>query len=170
MKSPRWPLKLANRHYYPFVFICGLVAAAATASFSPEGRHFEVFLSIAVAFAGITHFLYSQHVENTRLFTDLFREFTCRYDKLNDNLNALINNRKDDLGDEDRALLYDYFNLCAEEFLFYNAGYIDKLVWTAWFHGMEIFFADPRVAELWKVEEKSNSYYKFTAPTPKSVP
>lgn len=170
MKSPLWPLQLANRHRYPFVFVCGLATAAATALFFPEGRHFEVFLSIAMASAGITHFLYSQHVENTRLFTDLFREFNRRYDKLNRRLNALINNRKDDLGDEDRALLYDYFNLCAEEYLFYHAGYIDKSVWEAWGNGMAIFFADPRVEKLWKKEEGTNSYYGFTPPKPIFTP
>lgn len=33
------------------------------------------------------------------------------------------------LGQEDAATLYRYFNLCAEEYLYYKRGYIYPEVW-----------------------------------------
>ncbi len=43
----------------------------------------------------------------------------------------------------DEKILYDYFNLCAEEFLFQEADYIDEKVWQSWLRGMAHFAEDP---------------------------
>jgi len=55
--------------------------------------------------------------------------------------------------------LFDYFNLCAEEYMFYEAGYIDERVWQAWLRGMCYFAGDEAVRRLWESEIRSCSYY-----------
>jgi hypothetical protein len=61
--------------------------------------------------------------------------------------------------------IVDYFNLCAEEWLFWRAGYIYDPVWVAWENGMKQFAKDPRVKELWLRERATNSYYGFEFPS-----
>jgi len=57
--------------------------------------------------------------------------------------------------------LYNYYNLCAEEHLFYETGYVDETVWCAWLRGMKYFAGDAAVSKLWEKEIKSGSYYHF---------
>jgi hypothetical protein len=114
------------------------------------------------AVAGLTYFFYRQHLDETKLFKELFFEFTGRYEKLNDRLNmVLFGPREGDLSETERELLFAYFNLCAEEYLFYEAGYIDRQVWQSWKSGMDVFFAQPRILTLWESDRKTNSYYGF---------
>ena len=63
-----------------------------------------------------------------------------------------------------RLRFIDYFNLCAEEWLFWKAGYIYDPVWTARENGMKQYGKDRRVKELWKRERESDSYYGFEFP------
>ena len=58
----------------------------------------------------------------------------------------------------------DYFNLCAEEWIFREAGYIYHPVWESWVNGMRQYARDLRVAELWRKENQTNSYYGFELP------
>jgi len=63
---------------------------------------------------------------------------------------------------EDVNVLYDYFNLCAEEYLYYKSGYIDSNVWESWTQGMKIFTNDDEIKRLWVHEIQSGSYYGFS--------
>jgi len=58
----------------------------------------------------------------------------------------------------------DYFNLCAEEWLLYKAGYIYEPVWQAWVNGMRQFGGDSKVKDLWRKERATGSYYGFEFP------
>ncbi len=60
---------------------------------------------------------------------------------------------------EEIAILFDY--LCAEEFLFYKASYIDEEVWQSWRRGMAILARNPRSRQIWEQELKAESYYGF---------
>ncbi len=62
----------------------------------------------------------------------------------------------------DIPILYDYFNLCAEEYMYFNAGCIDSRVWLAWINGMRHFAGDPEILEIWNQELESDSYYGFS--------
>jgi hypothetical protein len=96
------------------------------------------------------------------MFVSLFEKFNTRYDGLNEKLNAIISRPIDSpLVAENITTLYDYFNLCAEEYLYYEAGYIDEKVWQAWLRGMSYFAADESVHRLWETEIESGSYYGF---------
>jgi len=79
---------------------------------------------------------------------------------MNERLNGII--ERDDetpLTSEERSIIYDYFNLCGEEFLYYSHGYILPSVWKAWENGMRYFFCSPRISDVWKNEKISDSYY-----------
>jgi hypothetical protein len=47
------------------------------------------------ALAGFFYFVYRQHLDETKLFKDLFLEFNARYDKLNDGMNRILVGRRD---------------------------------------------------------------------------
>lgn len=75
--------------------------------------------------AGFTYFLYRQHLDDTKLFKELFAEFNARYDTVNDDINAILSGPTDGaLSAREKDRLFSYFNLCAEEYFFYKAGYI----------------------------------------------
>jgi hypothetical protein len=160
----RTPFSLKQRNYYPWLFLGLGVAANAIAVLAfPSQFTPSVLITVTGAVAALVHFLYAQHNHNTERFITLFREFNSRYDKLNDRLNALLAKSQALLltGEENR-LLYDYFNLCAEEYLYFKSGYIDSEVWTAWLRGMRIFATHKEIRRLWEEELSSGSYYGFT--------
>lgn len=159
----RVSFNLRQRNYYPWLFVV-LAALANAAVFALPKQHVSpsIFLTVTGAVAALVHFLYAQHNHNTERFISLFREFNTRYDGLNDRLNTLVS--RDGavlLANEEKQLLYDYFNLCAEEYLYFKAGYIDSEVWNAWLRGMKSFAAHKEVRRLWQEELGSGSYYGF---------
>jgi hypothetical protein len=96
------------------------------------GHRPELLLSAVGGVAGFGYFLYRQHLDEAKLFKELFVEFNTRYDALNDNLNVILFGPSEGLlSPDEREYLFDYFNLCAEEYFFYRAGYIDCRVWES---------------------------------------
>lgn len=153
---------LRQRNYYPWLFLLFVVIAnAAVFLLLRDKASPEILLSTTGAVAALIHFLYSQHNHNTERFMGLFRDFNARYDLLNNRLNALL--IKDGaLTYEDEQLLYDYFNLCAEEYLYFKSGYVDSEVWLSWLKGMKPFPSNPEIRHIWQKEIDSGSYYGFT--------
>jgi hypothetical protein len=163
-------LRLHNKKWYPCIFLIGSAAVVAGFHLATVNRP-DLLLSCIVAVAGFTYFLYRQQLDETKLFKDLFVEFNERYDKMNDGLNKILYGPPNgDLSRSEMDLLFRYFNLCSEEYLFYNAGYIDQQVWKSWSKGMDIFFKHPRVSALWESERGSDSYYGFTRKPPNPSP
>jgi hypothetical protein len=72
--------------------------------------------------------------KNARFFMDLLKTFNERYDGMNDSLQEAIR-RPDAFTNVENNLFIDYFNLCAEEWLFSKDGYIHDAVWNAWENG-----------------------------------
>jgi hypothetical protein len=157
------PLSLHNKKWYPVYFLVGLVAVAVIWFSLPGEQHPELLFSGIGAVAGFTYFVYRQHLDETKLFKELFVEFNERYNKLNERLNAIrFSPPNDKLSTAHKDVLFSYFNLCAEEYFFYQAGYIDHKVWESWKKGMSLFFDHPQICELWNTESKSGSYYGFS--------
>lgn len=156
--------RLGQRSYFPWLFLSLTVAANAAAYFLlPALVSFEFFLSITGAIAAFVHFLYAEHQSNTERFIGLFRDFNARYDSLNDRLNALLVNQGGTVfGPKEQQLLYDYFNLCAEEYLYFKSGYIDHEVWQSWLKGLSYFASNAEIRRLWSAELEAGSYYGFT--------
>lgn len=126
-------------------------------------ENWAVIVPLAAVAVSLIYFLLSQRLEETRLFKDLFSEFNLRYDALNATLqNAKHHPPEERLPAEIHEALVDYFNLCAEEYIFYKLGYIRQEVWQAWLKGMRYYYEDGRIRELWDRELKQDSYYGFT--------
>lgn len=154
--------RLGKRSHFPWIFLVLAVAVnAGIYALVPQAKAFELYFPVTTAIASFVYFLYSQHHQGTQLFVNLFKEFNARYDSLNGKLDAIIERESADLSAEERKVLFDYFNLCAEEHLFYEAGYVDETVWCAWLCGMKYFAKDAAVLKLWKDEIRSGSYYHF---------
>jgi hypothetical protein len=134
---------------------------AAWLRFAPGNRP-ELLVSAMGGVAGFSYFFYRQHLDETKLFKELFAEFNARYDALNDDLNAILFGPSEGLlSADEREHLFSYFNLCAEEYFFYKAGYVDRSVWESWNRGMKVFFKHPRIQALWEQDCKAGSYYGF---------
>lgn len=114
----------------------------------------------AAATLSFVHFVQQQKLAETSLFRELFTEFNQRYDEMNEGLNALAGRTRDQLEPDELALLYDYFNLCGEEYLFYELGYIVPDAWDSWERGMLTHIArSPAIEAVWAEERESESYY-----------
>jgi hypothetical protein len=112
---------------------------------------------------GLCYFALKQHLEEIRLFKELFAEFNARYDSMNGRLYLLCEASVDQpLTKDDITFLYDYFNLCGEEYLYYRKGFIYPEVWSAWRKGMQIFLRCPRIRAIWEKELTTDSYYGLT--------
>ena len=126
-------------------------------------RSASVLLSIVGTFWALAFYFHRRHADAARFVKELLTEFNDRYDKLGSDLQFAIW-RRGDFEMETELKFIRYFNLCAEEWLFWKAGYIYEEVWRAWENGMKQYGRDPRVIALWKKEEATDSYYGFRFP------
>lgn len=94
----------------------------------------------------------------------LMTDFNTRYDRLNNSLQAAVWSTGAPFTEKQNLQFIEYFNLCAEEWLFWRKGYIDEVVWKAWENGMRQYSKDGRVYELWTIEAGTDSYYGFVLP------
>jgi hypothetical protein len=158
-------LKLRNKTWYPLIFWALLAIVIAAWLVFPAINRPELLVPAIGTVASFAYFLYRQHLDETKLFKELFEEFNRRYDNLNDELNTVLFGPSEGLlSASEREHIFSYFNLCAEEYLFYTAGYIDRLVWESWYRGMKVFFKHPRIQALWEQDCKADSYYGFRPP------
>jgi hypothetical protein len=126
-------------------------------------RSASVLLAIVSSFWALAFYFHWRHSADARFVKELLTEFNDRYDRLGSDLQFAIW-RRGDFENETELKFIRYFNLCAEEWLFWKAGYIYEEVWRAWKNGMKQYGRDPRVIALWKREEATDSYYGFTFP------
>ena len=129
----------------------------------PFLHHIEILAVLVTAVTGALFFWSKHHLEQARFFKELVTEFNRRYDEKNNVLLSALKSHENFTAQQEQAFI-DYFNLCAEEYLFYKAGYIYKCIWDAWYNGMKRFGQDERVKELWKKEIEMDSYYGFKFP------
>ena len=127
---------------------------------SPERRSGSVLLTVVVGIGALTFYLHWRHVEDARLVKELLGDFNDRYDKMGTDLQFALS-RNGDFEKETQLKFVRYFNLCAEEWLFWRAGYIYDPVWEAWRNGMRQYARDKRVMAIWERERETNSYYGF---------
>lgn len=152
---------LKQRSWYPWAFLVGAIAVLLASVYCPWEIFRDQSLTIISMLGAFFAFLYAQHLQQTQLFNDLFRTFNSRYDSLNDKLEGIVGSGVG-LSEADKAVLVDYFNLCAEEYLFFKSGYIDVSVWRSWVNGMSYYAKQNKIRALWEEELRSNSYYGFS--------
>lgn len=160
--------QLNRHHYFPGIFVVGTLMAVAVLVLlgfckilTTEDAIKSAFPAVA-GVAAFVYFLYTQHLQETRLFVDLFKQFNERYDKLNEKLNQIVSQQQSTMNLEQIQALNDYFNLCAEEWLYFKAGYIDPAVWASWREGMKFFLGSPDIRNKWTEELRQGSYYGLT--------
>ena len=158
------PFKLGSKKYFPYVsgLILVMLLLIAHHLAGPQAKPSEWLLPAIAAAAGLHYFLCTQHMQRTEFFDRLFREFNKRYDEQNDELNQIAGlDTKRQISVEQQQRLCDYFNLCAEEFLYYKSGFIDEEVWISWCAGMRGFAQVEHIRKLWARELQSGSHYGF---------
>ena len=156
-------MRLFHRHLLWLWFVLSIAVVLVLWATIPVFHHAAILATSVTAVCGAFYFLSQQHLEQARFFKELVTEFNRRYDEKNDILLSILDH-KDDLTQEQKQAIIDYFNLCAEEYLFYEVGYIYECVWDAWYNGMKQFGQDHRVAKLWQKEIETDSYYGFEFP------
>lgn len=148
------------KHYWWAGLLGGLVMAALAFWFG--GEHMTTWLGgVLTVTLGFFYFVQQQKVAETKLFFELFSKFNERYDRMNDRLTWLAEcefsaRRKD------RDLVVDYFNLCAEEYHFYQQGFIHPMVWQSWCRGMLWYLRRHPFKDIWNEEVKSETFYGLT--------
>lgn len=154
--------RLSNRRWYPWAFL--LLVAGLLIMYEIKGQElkFEWVVSVFGAVGGAIAFLFTQHLQETRLFTELFQAFNKRYDDLNQDVNRIAIRESAGLSAGDQQSLMDYFNLCGEEYLYFRSGFIDPDVWLSWTSGMRFYAQVPAIRELWERELAGESYYGFS--------
>lgn len=113
----------------------------------------------------------NRKLNHQKMEKDLFKEFNERYNSLNEDLRLINSETKfEELnsifsettkGKTLKLVLFDYFNLCAEEFYWKKRERISEEIWNAWHEGMMYYYNFPAVKELWRKECESGwrSYY-----------
>jgi hypothetical protein len=124
----------------------------------------KMFLGLIGAVATLYFGVLKYKVENDNIFKELFKEFNSRYDEeFNDLINRIKEDEAQKLTIDERNLIRDYLNLCAEEYLWATKGRIPKEVWKAWKAGIKDNLKIKQVNEVFQSETKSNygrdSYY-----------
>jgi len=149
------------RHYLWVALILLILALAVGVWLQP--KTWQEWIAIVGVPAAFLVAVQKQKTEELELFKRLFTEFNERYDGLNEKLYAILKEPEDlPLSPDEQNLLFDYFNLCGEEYLFYEQGYIYPKVWIAWRNGMQIFLRNPRIRKRWVDELETGSYYGLT--------
>jgi hypothetical protein len=84
--------------------------------------------------------------------------------KFNDCLNKIIDstreNKKYELSDNEKPIVIDYLNMCAEQYLWFTKGRIDKKVWESWIRGMKYYLECQSIKKYIETEKnQKDSYY-----------
>lgn len=103
-------------------------------------------------------------IEKDRLFKELFESFNNKYNnKLNDIFTQLRLGVVKEINEDEKLLIIEYFNLCAEEYLWYTKKVIPNPVWKSWEAGMKENIKIPQILKIYKTEmenvDTKISYY-----------
>lgn len=150
------------RNYAWIAVVGGGFGIAAILLFASQDK-IPLLGSVVIAVLSFCYFVQQQKLAETALFKELFSEFNKRYDELNGDLAEILslNGKSPESGltENHRKVIIDYFNLCAEEYLFFTEGYIHPNAWQAWCAGMLVYFKREPFRSLWEEERKSGSFY-----------
>lgn len=151
----------SNGHTRSWVLFLGTLSLGALLYFwVPAVRKQELVLAWVAGCWAFTHFQHQHTLAANRFFFELFVRFNERYDGMNEAL-QLIADGKGPLSTEERAQVVDYFNLCAEEYMFHVRGYIPDDVYRSWRAGMDYYAMKDRFMRVWEQEKETGSYYGF---------
>lgn len=146
---------------FKYYAICSAITCAFTfLLFLILRFDWQALLAIEGGLVSFTFAVQKQKLEEVQLFKELFKDFNKRYDRQNEVLNRIYNKPPESPLEADEVeTLFNYFNLCGEEYLYFARGFIYPEVWQAWENGMKHFRKNPRIKKLWDEELNSESYY-----------
>jgi hypothetical protein len=152
-------------HYWwltPGLSVIALVFFVPTMTPDIRGNLTAAIIGGAVA---VVFFCQKQKLAETALFEKLFTRFNKRYGTLHGALQEIRAGRLADEAEKHKVLV-KYFNLCAEEFLFYEEGRIHPVAWRSWCNGMLYYVEEEHISKQWQDEIERDlsrtSYYGLT--------
>lgn len=148
------------KHYWWVALVVGGILVSASLLYG-GGDRVGLAGAVVAGALGFCYFAVQQKLAEIQLFHELFIRFNERYDVMNGKLSDILE-RESDLTSEQRKLVVDYFNLCAEEFLFYKEGYIPPDVWRSWCRGMAAYLQRHPFRDIWNEEVIGESFYGLT--------
>lgn len=150
-------------HYVALGVLFFLMCVITASVLYSVGANWQVFLSVFGGLFTFIFFVQKHQLDEAKFVNELIIKFNQRYDALNNDLNDLfqLNKSISEFSSSDRNLLFDYFNLCGEEYLFFKKGYIYPEVWESWVAGMKQFHEQAGIQEFWETELRLGSYYKL---------
>lgn len=115
------------------------------------------------------YYKHSKKIEQDRLMKELFKEFNERYDRINNKLDDISNISKSDWDKLDldkksgkKGVIIDFFNICAEEYYWYNEKRINLTIWKSWNKGMnDIYNRSEIIQKLWDSECNNDGYQSY---------
>lgn len=150
------------RWYWLLALLLACVAIVMFFTQSVEKR-WEISAATAGTAAGLIYFVQKQKLEEIRLFHELFTTFNERYRQLHERLTCISRRSSTDIRERDEGEILDlYFNLCSEEYLFYEQGRILPDVWRTWCRGMLSYLRIAHIGDYWQQQEQTNFHYGFT--------
>ena len=154
-----------RRNVWPWIVGASAVLAIIYLSLPKSFRSAGVLLTGVGSLWALAFYLHGRHAEDAKFVKELLTDFNARYDGLTSDLQRAIWNDRPFESDT-KIKFIKYFNLCAEEWLFWKAGYVYDSIWKAWENGMKQYARDHRVVALWQEERSTDSYYGFEFPAP----
>jgi hypothetical protein len=109
-RSSMGGFRLGNRRWYPWLFVL-LCFGFLVVAYEVGGKDLKIewAVSVLAGVGGLTTFLYTQHLQETRLFTELFKDFNQRYNSLNARLNTIAETAEAGIQTQDAAGLSGLF-------------------------------------------------------------
>lgn len=148
------------RNYWWLAAIVAMPASVIIVASKATDRAGLIGTTIGAAL-GFCYFAQRQKLDELRLFKELFTDFNRRYDEMNDKLEGIRPIKQ--LNDPKlQKTLVDYFNLCAEEYLFFEEGYIHRAAWRSWCRGRLFYLEEDGIRKVWDNEVSQDSYYGLT--------
>lgn len=138
--------KSLNKHLIKYLdlYLILLTGLSALLVFLLLNRKIELLIAILGFGISIAFSLRQSRIETDRIFKELFIMYNEKYDqKFNNCLNEIAEevskNPEYELTEKQIPIVIDYLNLCAEEYLWYRKGRIDKVAWNSWERGMKYY-------------------------------
>ena len=160
MKSSK---KKTRVYWLLAVFVIIVSGMALLQFFFPHKMKPEMWVGVIGSMVAIYFGLLGHWMNHDKMFKELFLELNARFDKMNEDLNAIVNKQPIKSGRSSDQVIQDYLNLCAEEFLWYSMGRIEEDVWTSWKRGMDYYLEKSEEVNNYFVNEKAfnQSYYRL---------
>lgn len=144
------------RHYW---WLLGFLLFSAVGIGLVRQSDLATMAPFIAAILSTLYFLQKQKLEELKTFIEIFESCNKRYDRLNADLEKICRESDGALSESELRTLSDYFNLCAEEYLYFSKGYVYPEVWKAWYNGMFFYLENSRIQGFWADECSTNSHY-----------